>query len=190
MTHAANLPRHQYISVDKSVLSQGQVQGWEEAVWFGLSSVPHRAWACTVMLKCGALYRGLTAVRYLPRSGRTHPQVGVAGCTTLGLFWLQLRHDRIRLLAGARLQRVDCQQAGVDGRQLYVYRRALRRCLQFRAKSNKVAPFHCPVQWAHDVCARQQCVIHRNFFHLQENYCQTRLASGTNVNLPRRRTRL
>jgi hypothetical protein len=36
MTHAANLPRHQYVSVDKSIMSQGQVQGWEEAVWFGL----------------------------------------------------------------------------------------------------------------------------------------------------------
>jgi hypothetical protein len=73
MTHAANLPRHQYISVDKSIMSQGQVQGWEEAVWFGLNSVPHRAWACTVMLKCGALYRGLplSAICHDP-AGHTH----------------------------------------------------------------------------------------------------------------------
>jgi hypothetical protein len=190
MTHAGNLPRHQYVSVDKSVLSQGQVQGWEEAVWFGLNSVPHRAWACTVMLKVWCAVPRATAVRYLPRSGWTDPQVGVAGRATLGLFWLQLLHHRIRLLAGVGLQRVDCQQAGVDGWQLYVYRRALRRCLQFGAKSNKVAPFHCPVQRAHDVCARQQCVIHRNFVHGQENYCQTRLASCTNVNLPRRRAGL
>ena len=70
MTHAANLPRHQYVSVDKSVISQGQVQGWEDAVWFGLSSVPHRAWACTVLLKCGALYRGL------PLSAICHDSVG------------------------------------------------------------------------------------------------------------------
>jgi hypothetical protein len=144
------------------------------------NSVPHRAWACTVMLKCGALYRGLPLVRYLPRSSWADPRVGVAGRATLGLLWLQLRHDRIRLSAGVRLQRVDCQQAGVDGWELYVYRRALRRCLQFGAKSNKVAPFYCPVQRAHDVCARQQCVVRRNFFHLQETYCQTRLASGTN----------
>lgn len=58
MIHAADIPNHQYLWVDKSVLSRGQVQGWEEAVWFGLTSVPHRAWGCTLMLKCGAIYRG------------------------------------------------------------------------------------------------------------------------------------
>ena len=51
-------------------MSQGQVQGWEEAVWFGLNSVPHRAWGCTGMLKCGALYRGL------PLSAICHDPVG------------------------------------------------------------------------------------------------------------------
>ena len=59
MTHAANLPRHLYVSVDRSVMSRGHGDGWEDAVWFGLTSVPHRAWGCTVMLQCGALYRGL-----------------------------------------------------------------------------------------------------------------------------------
>jgi len=59
MTHASNLPRQQYLYADRSVMSAGLQQGWEECVWFGLLSTPHRAWACTVMLKCGAIYRGL-----------------------------------------------------------------------------------------------------------------------------------
>ena len=70
MTHAANLPRHLYVSVDRLVMSRGQKDGWEDAVWFGLTSVPHRAWGCTVMLQCGALYRGL------PLSAIAHDQVG------------------------------------------------------------------------------------------------------------------
>jgi hypothetical protein len=45
--------------VNRKFISQGNENGWEDAVWFGLYSVPHRAWGCTVMLKCGALYRGL-----------------------------------------------------------------------------------------------------------------------------------
>jgi len=70
MKHALNLPRHHDVTVDKSVMSQGQSQGWEEAVWFGLTTVPHRAWGCTVLLKCGALYRGL------PLSAICHDGVG------------------------------------------------------------------------------------------------------------------
>jgi len=66
MKHAADIPVHQYLWVDKSILSRGQQTGWEECVWFGLLSVPHRAWACTLMLKCGAIYRGtpLSALAY------------------------------------------------------------------------------------------------------------------------------
>lgn len=30
-----------------------------DAVWFGLSAIPGRAWGCIVMLKCGAIYRNL-----------------------------------------------------------------------------------------------------------------------------------
>ena len=59
MTHAANLPRHLYVKCDMEFVSDGQKQGIEDAVWFGLTAVPGRAWGCTVMLKCGALYRGL-----------------------------------------------------------------------------------------------------------------------------------
>ena len=59
MTHAANLPRHLYVKCDMEFVSDGEKQGLEDAVWFGLTAVPGRAWGCTVMLKCGALYRGL-----------------------------------------------------------------------------------------------------------------------------------
>lgn len=78
MIHAANLPQHQYCWVDRSVISQGKVDGWEEAVWFGLTSVPHRAWGCTVMLKCGAVYRGL------PLHALCHDRVGFDQKWTLG----------------------------------------------------------------------------------------------------------
>jgi len=70
MIHAANLPQHQYCWVDKSIMSDGEVKGWEEGVWFGLLSTPHRAWGCSVMLKCGALYRGL------PLHALCHDRVG------------------------------------------------------------------------------------------------------------------
>jgi hypothetical protein len=133
MTHAANLPRHQYVSVDKSVLSQGQVQGWEEAVWFGLNSVPHRAWACTVMLKCGALYRGLplSAICHDP-AGHTHKWElrDAQRWDCFGYNFATIEYDYLRELDCSC---VDCQQAGVDGWQLYVYRRTLRRWLQPRA---------------------------------------------------------
>ena len=59
MTHAANLPRHLYVKCDMEFVSDGQKQGIEDAVWFGLTAIPGRAWGCTIMLKCGALYRGL-----------------------------------------------------------------------------------------------------------------------------------
>ena len=70
MIYAANLPQHQYCWVDKSIMSNGEAEGWEEGVWFGLLSTPHRAWGCSVMLKCGALYRGL------PLHALCHDRVG------------------------------------------------------------------------------------------------------------------
>jgi len=59
MTHAANLPRHHYVKCDMGFVSDGEKLGMQDAVWFGLTAIPGRAWGCTVMLKCGALYRGL-----------------------------------------------------------------------------------------------------------------------------------
>lgn len=59
MRHVCDLPAHQYVEVDRKFLSRGERDGWEEAVWFAVSAVPHRAWGLTVLLKCGAVYRGL-----------------------------------------------------------------------------------------------------------------------------------
>jgi len=59
MTHAAALPRHLYVHADRKAMSAGQAEGFEECVWIGLNAVPHRAWSCTVLLKCGAMYRNL-----------------------------------------------------------------------------------------------------------------------------------
>jgi hypothetical protein len=57
-TASASLPHHQYVWVDKAFVRKGEV-GFEPAVWFGLHSHPGRAWGCTVMLECGAVYRNL-----------------------------------------------------------------------------------------------------------------------------------
>jgi len=59
MTHAANLPRHLYVKVDLEFVSDGEKEEIQDAVWFGLTAIPGRAWGCTIMLKCGAIYRGL-----------------------------------------------------------------------------------------------------------------------------------
>jgi len=57
-TGSASLPHHQYVWVDRSFIREGGT-GFEPAVWFALHSHPGRAWACHVMLECGAVYRGL-----------------------------------------------------------------------------------------------------------------------------------
>jgi len=57
-TGSASLPHHQYVWVDQSFIREGGT-GFEPAVWFALHSHPSRAWACHVMLECGAVYRGL-----------------------------------------------------------------------------------------------------------------------------------
>lgn len=52
------LPRHLYVVVD-STFTHREPVGWIPAVWFGLVSMPGRAWGCTVMLESGAIYRNL-----------------------------------------------------------------------------------------------------------------------------------
>jgi len=54
-----DLPRHHYVYVDKAFLSAGEVDGWIKASWFGLVSVPNRAWGATVLLENGAVYTPL-----------------------------------------------------------------------------------------------------------------------------------
>jgi hypothetical protein len=56
-TASGSLPRHLYVKVDASFVSDEP--GWFEAVWFGVHAHVGRAWGCTVMLECGAVYRNL-----------------------------------------------------------------------------------------------------------------------------------
>lgn len=56
-SQAGQLPTHQYCSVDLAFISKQT--GFAPCVWFGLVSIPGRAWGCTVMLECGAVYRAV-----------------------------------------------------------------------------------------------------------------------------------
>lgn len=56
-SQAGQLSAHQYCMVDAAFISRGT--GWIPCVWFGLVSIPGRAWGCTVMLECGAVYRAI-----------------------------------------------------------------------------------------------------------------------------------
>ena len=113
MTFAANLPRHQYVMVDRQFCSQGKEQGWEQAVWFGLYSVPHRAWGCTVMLKCGALYRGLPLNALAFANGTLQPwTLGDAQrWDCFGWNFTTIEYDYLREL--------DCQ-VWLAGRQIWI----------------------------------------------------------------------
>ncbi len=55
-TASGSLPRHLYVKIDGSFVG---ADGWLDAVWFGLHAHLGRAWGCTVMLECGAVYRNL-----------------------------------------------------------------------------------------------------------------------------------
>ena len=55
-SQAGQLPAHQYALVDQAYISSKQ--GFAPCIWFGLVSIPGRAWGCTIMLECGAVYRG------------------------------------------------------------------------------------------------------------------------------------
>lgn len=47
---------HLYAWVDRAFLSAGQRQGFERCSWFGLTSIPGRAWGLQVLLECGAVF--------------------------------------------------------------------------------------------------------------------------------------
>ena len=55
-TASGSLPHHLYVKVDGSFIG---IEGWHDAVWFGLHAHIGRAWGCTVMLESGAVYRNL-----------------------------------------------------------------------------------------------------------------------------------
>lgn len=62
-TMTGELPKHKYVFADRKFIEEN----WDEnkllrfvpVVWYGLVSIPGRAWGCTVMLECGAVYRNL-----------------------------------------------------------------------------------------------------------------------------------
>ena len=54
---SGNIPKHQYVYVDKSFISEET--GFTAAVWFGVCSIPGRMWGIHVLLECGAVYRAL-----------------------------------------------------------------------------------------------------------------------------------
>lgn len=58
-TLALDLPHHVYGFVDRHFLSAGERDGWEPAVWFGLTCPRNRAFGLSVLLECGAVYREL-----------------------------------------------------------------------------------------------------------------------------------
>ena len=47
---------HLYAFVDRVVLSAGERNGFERCSWFGLTSIPGRAWGLQLLLECGAVY--------------------------------------------------------------------------------------------------------------------------------------
>lgn len=49
-----SLPRHLYCYVERRFLGEGT--GLEPCSWFGLTSLPARAWGLSVLLECGAVY--------------------------------------------------------------------------------------------------------------------------------------
>ena len=52
-----SLPRHIYCHVERGFISENR--GLEPCCWFGLTSVPGRAWGLTVLLESGAIYSHL-----------------------------------------------------------------------------------------------------------------------------------
>lgn len=57
-TQIGSLPRHQYVWVDSRITHE-EPCGFVPAVWFGLVSIPGRAWGCNVMFESGAIYRSV-----------------------------------------------------------------------------------------------------------------------------------
>jgi hypothetical protein len=59
VTIAVALPRHVYGYVDRRFLSAGERDGWEPAVWFGVTLPRNRALGLTVLTEGGGCYREL-----------------------------------------------------------------------------------------------------------------------------------
>ena len=83
-TYALDLPYHIYGYVDRQFLTNFKDSGAEPAVWFGLLTPANRALGLTVMLECGAVYRGLPphAWMFSPDA----PEVGLEECQAWDCF--------------------------------------------------------------------------------------------------------
>jgi hypothetical protein len=67
-THAGPLPTHRYVQIEPGAIGR---HDWLNAVWFGITSYPGRAWGCHVMLECGAVYRNVPLHRLASRKTDT-----------------------------------------------------------------------------------------------------------------------
>lgn len=83
-TYALDLPYHIYGYVDKQFLTNFHETGTEPAVWFGLLTPANRALGLTVMLECGAVYRGLPPHAWMFSPGA--PEVGIDECQAWDCF--------------------------------------------------------------------------------------------------------
>lgn len=110
-----SLPVHQYVYVDQTFTRKDK-QGFEPAVWFGLSAVPGRAWGCHVMLECGAVYRGL------PAHALSYNQVPLAWTLQQSQLWDCYGYD-FQLLEYTYLRELRClvsvQKQSYEGTYLF-----------------------------------------------------------------------
>lgn len=54
--HSGVLQTHQYVWIEPNAIGQ---HDWMQAVWFGMTCYPGRAFGCHVILECGAVYRNV-----------------------------------------------------------------------------------------------------------------------------------
>ena len=54
---SGDIPTHQYCYVEQKYITNGELQGTEPCVWFGIVAYTGRVWGCQIMLKSGAVYR-------------------------------------------------------------------------------------------------------------------------------------
>ncbi len=54
---SGDIPTHQYCYVERKYITNGEMDGTEPCVWFGIVAYTGRVWGCQIMLKSGAVYR-------------------------------------------------------------------------------------------------------------------------------------
>jgi len=54
---SGDIPTHQYCYVERKYITNGEMNGTESCVWFGIVAYTGRVWGCQIMLKSGAVYR-------------------------------------------------------------------------------------------------------------------------------------